>query len=444
MPYLQMKKGSWRVRRPIPKMLQPYLNRGAYLTETLRRQGEPKLTNRAEADRRSIPVIAKFQAMLDRAAANHAILYGEIELTVIKTPVEVGPYRLSDPNDPHSPIVPDRIVMVEEFVRKADLTPVGPITPPAPLGVTYDAMITGWADENHKGTKARQDAKTKCDRFIAFVGHDDMTRVTFSDCVAFKDMLVAEMTAGKRASNSIKNHLIALRAVFGYAAQNGKLNQTNTNPWSGVKFNAKKGRERRDYTPQEREQILIASRHQEPTIKWLGWIPAFTGCRIEEIADATTADVKCIQGIWCIRIREDKREQGQTIKTQGSVRTVPLHSAILAEKFLEYVQSLPPGPLFPKLQLDCYGRRSGPASHKIQRFIRKTCGITNPLIAPSHSWRHTIATILADVGVPLHHIAGITGHIVPGVIADYLHPKITEMKKAIEDHLPAVAEVGLP
>jgi hypothetical protein len=64
MPFLQLYKGSYRVRRPIPKHLIGFINRDrfphgdiAYMTQSLRRQGEPKLRDRAEADRRALPYI---------------------------------------------------------------------------------------------------------------------------------------------------------------------------------------------------------------------------------------------------------------------------------------------------------------------------------------------------------------------------------------------------
>ena len=58
-------------------------------------------------------------------------------------------------------------------------------------------------------------------------------------------------------------------------------------------------------------------------------IAAHTGARLSEFIDAHTKDIELVEGVWCLQIREDNREEGQTIKTEGSKRTVPLHSAIL-------------------------------------------------------------------------------------------------------------------
>jgi hypothetical protein len=55
MPYLQLWKGYWRVRKPIPKSVQALIGRGQYLTRGL------GTADRAEADRLAIPVLAEFQ-----------------------------------------------------------------------------------------------------------------------------------------------------------------------------------------------------------------------------------------------------------------------------------------------------------------------------------------------------------------------------------------------
>ena len=58
MPHLQLWKGNWRVRKPIPKSVQGVIGRGQYLTRGL------GTSNRAEADRLAIPVLAEFQDIL--------------------------------------------------------------------------------------------------------------------------------------------------------------------------------------------------------------------------------------------------------------------------------------------------------------------------------------------------------------------------------------------
>jgi hypothetical protein len=61
MPYLQLWKGKWRVRKPIPRSVREVIGREQYLTRGL------GTAARAEADRLAIPVLAEFQDVIERA-----------------------------------------------------------------------------------------------------------------------------------------------------------------------------------------------------------------------------------------------------------------------------------------------------------------------------------------------------------------------------------------
>ena len=57
-------------------------------------------------------------------------------------------------------------------------------------------------------------------------------------------------------------------------------------------------------------------------------------------------------------------------KNEGSIRKVPLHPKLIAERFIEYVKSLPPGgPLLPDLTVGKYGR-AGTATKSIGPWMR--------------------------------------------------------------------------
>jgi hypothetical protein len=118
---------------------------------------------------------------------------------------------------------------------------------------------------------------------------------------------------------------------------------------------------------------------------------------------------------------------------------VPLHSALIAEGFLDYVASQPAGPLFPQFKL-WDGKRSTAASKAASKFVRDVCGIVDEKVAPSHSWRHTIVSLLAPVALP-YVACKITGHTIAGAVAGYIHVSIPDMKAAIE-LLPGIAPCG--
>jgi hypothetical protein len=103
--------------------------------------------------------------------------------------------------------------------------------------------------------------------------------------------------------------------------------------------------------------------------------------------------------VWVIKIRRKYRSPDQQLKTKVSIRTVPLHSALLAEGFLTYVESVGDGPLFPQLRLDGYGRRAGQASTDLSDWLRKVVKITDPAKV-FYSHRHTAISYLRNTRLP--------------------------------------------
>jgi integrase len=249
-----------------------------------------------------------------------------------------------------------------------------------------------------------------------------------------RDTLIDE---GNLSPGSISNHLKALRTLFVYAFDN-EPDRFPSNPMARVKFNPGKGEERDDFTPDERRTILIAAREAAPVIKWLTWLSSFTGARLSEIADAHTRDIVLDHGVWVIKIRRKYRSPDQRLKTKVSIRTVPLHSALLAEGFLIYVESVGDGPLFPQLRLDGYGRRAGQASTDLSDWLRKVVKITDPAKV-FYSHRHTAISYLRNTRLPDGSPAVkedveryLTGHGKNGAHAGYGKRWTETLKAAIE------------
>ena len=146
-------------------------------------------------------------------------------------------------------------------------------------------------------------------------------------------------------------------------------------------------------------------------------------------------------GAW--KSRETNREQGQTIKGHKS-RTVPLHDEVVRH-LIPYWQSLPPGPLFPKLpKAKTNNARSAYVARKIQEWIREDLQIKDRNLAPNHSFRHYLKSQLLDRDVQERISDAITGHKTPGIGRKYEHvelsKKIWAIDKAAGD--PAPGQTG--
>ena len=156
---------------------------------------------------------------------------------------------------------------------------------------------------------------------------------------------------------------------------------------------------------------MAARAETGPHRRWVPWIAAFSGARLEEICGANVADVYEFGGVWCLDIRLDNRGKDGSLKNLGSERKVPLHPAVIEEGFLKYVAKLPKdGPLFPNLTPDRYGKRGGSGSKRLCRWIRGDLKMKNPRKAPNHAWRHRFksASRRADIDEEYHE--ALTGH----------------------------------
>jgi hypothetical protein len=81
-------------------------------------------------------------------------------------------------------------------------------------------------------------------------------------------------------------------------------------------------------------------------VRWSNWIAHFSGARNAEIIEADTRDVEVTPEGVVFYIRTKYRAPEMRLKKDESERPIPLHSAIIAEGFLDYVRSLPPGRCF--------------------------------------------------------------------------------------------------
>lgn len=160
------------------------------------------------------------------------------------------------------------------------------------------------------------------------------------------------------------------------------------NPATGIEVAAKEkaGNRRLPYTEEDAELLLRLARAEKGARRWVPWLLAFTGARLEEVCQSLVRDIRESKDVWYLDINSD--HETKSLKNAGSVRKVPLHPALIEEGFLDYVRTLPAdGPLFPDLSPDRFGRRGGNGTKIIGRWVRAS-GITNPRKAPNHAWRH--------------------------------------------------------
>ena len=281
---------------------------------------------------------------------------------------------------------------------------------PANVGVApyrWPDLIGDWARERVAKEKTKYSWAKIIDKLIAHVGHDNAAAVTEADLIGWKTNLVSLGLS----PTTIKNHLTILRTLYNFARDNKRI---PVSPASGVKYRAKRDprKKRRGYTKEDAKRILQAARREnEAHLRWVPWVEAFTGARLDEICGANAADIYEFGGVWCLDIRLDNRGEDGSLKNEGSERKEPLHPALIAEGFLDYWRSLPEGgPLFPGITPDRFGSRAGNGTKTIGRWIRERVGIKDGRKAPNHSWRHYFKSVCRDAEIDEEYHDALTGH----------------------------------
>ncbi len=276
-------------------------------------------------------------------------------------------------------------------------------TAKARAGDTFKSLVAAWITERKPQKRTQYEWERVLGRLEKQVGHDDPARLSKADVVRWKDALLA---AGK-SPKTVDNHLAAARALFSWAVRNERM---ATNPATGVGIAGfTKGKKSRlPYSDADAKLLLTAARNEKGALRWVPWLLAYTGARLEEVCQARVSDIRTEGKITYLDINAD--DPSKSLKNAGSARKVPLHRAIIAEGFLKYVAKLPKdGPLFPDLTPDRFGRRGGNGTKIIGRWVR-AAGITDPRKAPNHSWRHRFKDLCRGAGIEKAVHDALTGH----------------------------------
>jgi len=283
------------------------------------------------------------------------------------------------------------------------------VFPPLSLGAEQATdkldLISRWAKEHDIGDRGVYQARLDMVKFVAVIGHGEATRVTRNDVIGFKEHL-----SGKGLSSpTINRYLSAVKSPLRWAFENDKI---GTNPGLGIVYGRKpKGETKRiGYDDQQARTILMSARDEDlPHRRWIPWVCAFAGTRLDEVAGRNVHDIEKVGLYWVLTIPFGK--------TPGSARKVPLHPVLIREGFLDYVDGLPTnGPLFPDLTPDRFGRRAGSATKRIGDWLRRLQKETGILLveknryAPNHSWRHRFISEARRVRMEEEVHDALTGH----------------------------------
>jgi len=289
---------------------------------------------------------------------------------------------------------------------------------PSTISLDFIAAFERYAEQGGlKGGEYGPTAKRwrpKIKAFCDWAGHRDLARVTPEKAIDWVDHLQFEK---KIAAKSVRDvWLASVKATAGFMIEKKKL---KANPFAGIKVRGvKEGKadDEKAFTDEQAKTILTAtlatpshliSAETRAARRWIPWICAYSGARVNEITSLWPVDIAKFDGIWCIIIRPE-------LTKTDNARRVPIHRHLIEQGFLEFVeQRRQIGlPLFYNPARARGGKTGNPqwqkTSERLAEWIRDGLHIVG--VAPNHAWRHLFKAVARHVEMDREVEGFITGH----------------------------------
>lgn len=292
-------------------------------------------------------------------------------------------------------------------------------TPSARPRASLKGLVESWWKEAQATGRKPSTYRSYRDavaKLSAFLKHDDASRVTKQDVIAFKDYRLASVDPRTKRPISPKtvkdSDLSGLKTIFEWAVNNDKL---SANPADGVKIKLGKTKKLRSrgFTDEEALSILRASlaysakrgdANFERAVRWVPWLCAYTGARVGEMAQLRKQDVRKVGEHWVLRITPE----AGTVKT-NEARDVVLHPHLIEQGFIKFVESAAGGYLFVngKSAEEARGSIKG-TTNRLASFARTVVHDRN--VPPNHGWRHRFKSVGLEAGIDSRILDAIEGH----------------------------------
>ena len=326
---------------------------------------------------------------------------------------------------------------------------------------TVSRAFESWREKRERGGldagKSAREFETQIKRFIDVHGDFSLAVVSKSQCNEFRDLMscyparptkrqrelpIRELVASLKESGVMyapltpktinDTVLAAVKAVFADALDGHGL----PNPMAGVAVDdaATQAPSRLPYAGDDLSKLFSSDCFTGRPVddedaageaqKWVPVLGAFTGARLEELAQLAVTDIKVEGQISYIHFQEqyDGNDPGfkRSLKNASSYRCVPIHSVVIGMGFLDFVKRQEVSGqvhLFPQMKWSEQKKRD--KSYKVsQRFTNWWATYSREIVPDGkksfHSFRHTVAERLRNAGVGEALADALTGHATPG------------------------------
>lgn len=293
--------------------------------------------------------------------------------------------------------------------------------------------------DDHRGYSEGEanQARTSLRLFLELVGDRPVRDYSGADAGRFRDLLLRLPSShGKSASKRVdaltaieqtgkgtqtlsmktaKKHFSRLSQYWKFLRPRGHVDKII---FEGFEFKGtKSSKKQRDMWSSDDLKKLFSSKifaadADQSADWWLPRIAAYSGMRLEEICRLRPQDIELVDGIQCFRVQEHPESSPGgywSPKTEAGARLVPIHSSLLAHRFMnqvvtkakdkDFVLDLVPG---------------GPDQKRGYRFSKnfsnrkKAAGVGTK--TTFHSFRHTARTQVESADLQERWIDAVFGH----------------------------------
>ncbi|MEA9709327.1 site-specific integrase [Xanthomonas campestris] len=260
--------------------------------------------------------------------------------------------------------------------------------------------------------------KTAIEALVSFLGEKAKVHaITRSDLARWYQEM-REKGASTPTLTNKQSYIGGKGGFFEWAMASGHYPKGD-NPASGhVSYSQreKRARKKLGFKAYDRAQIQAlfapeALAKLSESARWASLIGLYTGARASEVGQLLVKDVLEEDGIPCIRISDEGEHQ--KVKTEVSLRTVPLHPEILEMGFLDWIdgkRKVGETRLFPAAKATAVNGQGNWITKAFSRHLAEVGKGWEPAKRGFHSLRKTFIQELQGVGVVSELRAQIVGH----------------------------------
>lgn len=441
------KTGVYRFRKGVPPELRPFLpapHTGK--SELIKSYGTK---DSREAARIHIEVSREMERVLDQARAAYAASLDQAGVdasAMARHPQTAYERALAEMRDEpnffisrDSSTLPPGLRQLVPMATPNTVVESPPPHSPSPAGDSISTVFAEYQREVRLSADITNDFRRSWQLFCEIVGltmDSPITQPTKAHVRTFKQAMrdfpvgatkkefrgktALEMVAMARADEAmpriadgtLNKHISALSAVMKFAVAN---DYRTDDPTKGLNIKAPKKKARQPYNAADLKGIfgsVLFKAEEWNERQWLPILALYTGCRLEELGQLLVSDVRAEDGAWFFAIQEvdDEGNEVKSVKTDSSVRNVPVHPKLVELGFFDYLDGIKAEghkQVFPNLR-EWKGMRTVYFSKWYGRQ-RKRFGIADTRKV-FHSFRHSFKDACRRASIPEDVHDALTGH----------------------------------